>query len=65
MTGMAQIHVLTPVCDLPQALGAVADGLTAAYNAVRPEVQSGALPPKVSTLPWPDTICLAPAAHRC
>ncbi len=45
-------HVAYPcadtTCDLLQALGAVADGLTAAYAAVRPEVQSGALPPKVS-----------------
>lgn len=32
-----------------QYLGAVSDSLTAAYNAVRPEIQSGALPPKAGT----------------
>ena len=32
---------------LPQQLGAAAEVLTAAYNAVRPAVQSAALPPKV------------------
>jgi histidine ammonia-lyase len=34
--------------SLPQVLGAVSDALGTAYNAVRPEVQSAALPVKVS-----------------
>jgi hypothetical protein len=33
--------------SLPQVLGAVSDALGTAYNAVRPEVQSAALPVKV------------------
>ena len=33
--------------SLPQRLGAAVESLTVAYNALRPEVQSGALAPKV------------------
>jgi hypothetical protein len=35
---------------LPQVLGSAADALGVAYNNVRPEVQSAALPVKVGAL---------------
>jgi hypothetical protein len=40
-------NVLLSVSLTVQVLGAVADALGTAYNAVRPEVQSAALPVKV------------------
>lgn len=45
-------NVYVRVCVCLQVLGAAADALGTAYNAVRPEVQSAALPIKVQLFFW-------------
>ncbi|KAF8060498.1 histidine--tRNA ligase [Scenedesmus sp. PABB004] len=50
-----------PFSSLPQALGAAADAVTVAYNNVRPEVQSAALPAKAGVSGAAPSPTLAPA----